>query len=807
MMSCLILLSSLALFGFSDPAIATVVGTNEGARSPIAPNRKSTRDFEGAPFSSTSTDRDGILGTVKAGLFPVGSNATVKTIFLIDGESSSSSAYVLNLRPNEKILSVLHVVNDSKIITSQSKHVREIGDIPFPRYNISIAHEFEGQVGVASYDLHVTTSFARYTSSCIFHVSGIVAFVNGRTSSVALVSGMGSPGLSFPNPDSVAIQNSSVGQIPLSISYQAPGPDVISNAPSFLIALKSAEIDIRDTRPESQLPLLNFNQSICGNMPTLTMDSNGKFLFPDANCGVGFHEASKKLVFNLNRQQSGNIVITISIPALFMGDEMFETSINIFVGSPVFRKPVLLLNKNLDIALDYFGSEEFSVQMYNTIQPALKHNATGLYISLPGMRYGEIDFEKSILTNPIQTIVFRTVPPSDEDEKIVSLLKNALAATNQSTTSRAEFVKLTSRSIITREEVLSKDGAVGSLEDAQKQIRDHDSTVHHGKPAERRLSSDLLEDTVLEESDAFAGFTYSRKLSPTSNQPLMRMDTHSYEESAVFVVIPPREVPVRAVSSGEGTIRTEIAAPELAMVNPEESRFPEKIRVTMRLEDYSISGFSEHKSRQIREALLKEALQVQNGTEGETRLVKLRKDGSGLIVEYDVYVSGHSEEIANALMKKGVSAEIARQAYLEEHRIEIISAMAMTFKETTGNLLGSSGETAASGGSIGVLVAAIAVLSLIVAIPLFVLCFGVIVTRRHEQRENQSDRNSSEPASPTRSPENTEQASVTGSPLARDTFGRGDVTTSESFQMQKEYFQEGYYGDNTTSGENAKQVQ
>ena len=757
------------------------------------------------PIGADPQSRDLDSGVqIKQGLFAVGTNATAKTVFLLDGEASSSTTFVLNLRSKEKLLSVVQDVNDSKIITSQSKNIRQIRNGAFSRYNISIVHEFEGSVGIVSSTLHVTTSYVRYSSSRIFYVSGIVAHVDRDNSSIALVSGMGSPGLSFPNPDSVTLQNSSVGQIPLAISYQPPGPDVFSNAPSLADIISTAEIDVKDSRPDAEVPLLSYNRTECGKVADVRKDANERFVFPDVRCGVGFHEASQKLVFNLNRQQSGNIVVSISIPALFIGDEIFETSINIFVGNPAVRKPVLLLDGDLRIILDRYGREEFSIQMYNTIRPAQPQNATAFYMTLPGMRYAEIDFNKSELLNPIQLITFVTVRAGEEDENVLNLLKGASLAANQSL-SHQPSVDQSNRASSTRADDISTVVNLDQMVDKQEKRAQYKTAEDFKKTGDSRFSAALLEDTMLEKNNVDLGMTYRERLSRTIvQQPTMHITSGETEPSDVYVIIPPQDLPIRAVSSGEGTLKTEVASGRLAVVDAGKSMFPEKVRVQMCLNGYSISGFSEHKSNQIKEALLKEALAVNDGTDGEIRLTRLRNEESKLIAEYDVFVSSESEEIATALMEKGVGTRIAKDVYLEEHRIEIMSAMAMPFKETPGNLLGSNGNVAEAGNSVGVLVAAIAILSFIVAIPLFVLCFGVVVSRRHEQRERSSNDTEGGPIPPGENRPVPMPDPTINTPIARDNFGRGDATSKESFNMQKEFFQEGYFGDNKSPTQKPK---
>lgn len=758
--------------------------------------------YRASTIDPAATELD--LGSqVKPGLFAIDSNITKQTIFLIDGEASKSITFVLNLRISEQVLSVLHVTNDSKVITTHSKQIREISGAPTARYNISLEHDFEGTVGIASYILHITTSFARYIASGTFYVSGIVALSPSDGSSLVVVSGIESPGLSFPNPDAVTLKNSSIGQVPLSIAYQEPGPDIMETSLSLDAVMSSAKFYVQDSGIESDSPLLNYNASECSSVTDVEEDETGYFIFRNPNCPIGFHAASMELIINLNRERSGTAVITVSTPLLHAAEEMFETSINVFIGDPSVRKPVLLIDQGLDLVLDHYGSEEFSVKMYNTIRPAQPNDATGFYMDMAGGRYAMIDFSRSNMTNPIQVITFKTVTPGQEDEKVLKLIQATADYSDD------PYVDLTE---------LSNPENSTQLEDAQMPLNisllseeaDNDTSIAVRVENDDTLVDEMLHGTVITESDMSDSNDFSK--SPSHNSLLrtvLRKETAEKQSSNVYVVIPPKEIPIKAVNSGQGTIRTAFASQELAKIDSGESTFPAMIFVTMALEGYSISSFSEHKSQQIKMTLLDEALKIKNGTEGEVRLIKLRNEGSKLIAEFEVFVSGNSVEIADGIVEKESSAQIAREAYLEESRLEIISAEASTFKDVPGNLAGGDNASTLTSSSGGVIIAAIVVLALVVAIPLFALCFGFIVTRRHRQEDNASDSNVSDSTTP--AAVNLVPADQSASPqtgianIARDGFGRGDDDTNETFKMQKELFKDGYFGDNKPSSSTTKE--
>lgn len=766
--------------------------------------------FQTSTIDPAATELD--LGSqIKPGLFAIDANTTKQTIFLIDGEASKSVTYVLNLRTSERVLSVLHVTNDSKVITTHSKQVREISGAPTARYNISLEHEFEGTVGVASYILHVTTSYARFIASGTFYVSGIVALIPGEGSSLVLASGIESPGLSFPNPDSVTLKNSSIGQLPLSIAYQEPGPDVMETFLSLGAVMGSAKFYVQDSGTESDAPLLKYNASECSSLTDVEKDESGYFIFQNPNCAIGFHAVSKELIINLNRERSGTAAITVSLPLLHAGEEMFETSINIFIGDPSVRKPVLLIDEGLNLVLDHYGSEEFSVKMYNTIRPAQQNNATGFYMDLPGGRYATIDFSRSIMTNPTQVIAFKTVTPGQEDATVLELIQAATDSYDE------PYIDLTESLSNPNNDPGSTQNQTQS-EDAQMPLNvgllpeeaDSETSVAVRVENDDALVNQMLHGTVMTESKMHDPTDFSKLHSHNSPpRAVLRKETTKDQSSNVYVVIPPKETPIRAVRSGQGTIRATIASQELTAIDSMETTFPEKLIVTMALEGYSIANFSEHKSQQIKMALLDNTVRINNGTEGEVRLVNLRNEGSMLIAELEVFVSGNNVEIADGLMKKEISANIAKEAYLAEDRVEIISAKASTFKDVPGNLAGGDSASTLASSSSGVIIAAIVILALVVAIPLFVLCFGFIVARRHQQDNEASDANMSD--STTAAAANSVAAGQLASPqtgtvtIARDEFGRGDDITNDSFKMQKELFKDGYFGDNKPSGRTAKE--
>lgn len=89
------------------------------------------------------------------------------------------------------------------------------------------------------------------------------------------------------------------------------------------------------------------------------------------------------------------------------------------------------------------------------------------------------------------------------------------------------------------------------------------------------------------------------------------------------------------------------------------------------------------------------------------------------------------------VVDNGVAAEIAEKSMMRKGSVVVYDAMVLPgFGDPNYN--SATGEGASlSGSTVRLIVAAIVALTLIIMIPLFVFCFGYIVTRRHAQTADQ----------------------------------------------------------------------
>lgn len=715
----------------------------------------------------------------RLGLQSVGNAPKKKTVLLIDGEASRTETFRVVLNTAEFLRSVVHTVNDSTIITTHSKHVQQITANPTAAYNITLTHDFEGTVGVSTFLLTVITTRTKYITFGRYYVSGIVAKTAAKNMSERIVSGMASSGLSFKTPDSVTLNSSYTGQLPLSIDYQQVGPDVSEKMMSLREVMLSAQVSIKQSESDELRPLMEYTSSECKSIQIVRKDNSGIFVFPKQNCGVGLDDVSGLLVLNLNREISGSAVIMISIPALVVDGEEFETSINVFVGKQGSPKPVVEVGRDLEIVLDHFGSEVVEVNMYNTIKPAQMRNATNYLMDLPGKRYAEVDFGSSRLLNPIQVIRFKTLKLGAEDPEVWKLIQMSLSGTEPLPSPEQEMdlqIQLT----------------------PEPDIRTAQKVVDISSDIELWSDNVVRAEIILQE-----GRDHSLFPQDSSLKTLVERATEDYA-SKVHVLFPPNKFLTTAVSNSHNPIRTSFASDMLAKTTPVETDPKKKyVKVSFLLADYSVDTFSEHKNQQIRDSLEKQAKSFEEGKNASVKLTTLKNKEESVIATYTIETAGNSSVLASKLSKdQALPSNIAKDARLASSRISDVSVRAVTSTGGEANVNGDEGTTTLNALPINTIVFAVVVLSFIIAIPMFAFCFGYVVSRRHRQQRDASDLTSADTTGAAADassivPNTSVDGSVSPAP-ARDTFGRAEVTDN-SFKMERELFKDGYYGDNPGS--------
>lgn len=763
------------LFYFSSAAVLN--NTEKQNWHPVS-QYDSDAEYTHAIWEEELSDRS----KTPTGLLALGGRSKQKTVLLQDGEASDTISFSLVLKTGEALKKVVHVVNDSAIITETRKQVRQIGGAPIPSYNITLTHQFEGNVGIATFLLQVTTTRTKYITVGTYYAAGISIRIPGVDSMKGIVSGMNSPGLSFQNPEVVSL-NSRVGQLPLSIDYQPVGPDVINVPPTLYDVLRTARISIKNSDASESVPLLEYTLAECGPLQTAEINTaDNLYIFQDGKCDVGFDESSNLLVLNLNRERSGSAVVEVSFPTINIDGEGYETSINLFVGKAMSVKPVVAVDSEFELVLDHFGLEEFKLPMYNTMEPDQKSNASSYLMDLPGNRYATIDFESSKMENPIQEIAFKTLRPGTEDPAVWRLIQKALNALEPEVSPENEM-----------------DLEVKPSPGSEVPVRTR--PIKHVTDLEMNPNSRLNLSTLYHSDGSFSHFL-SDEDSFFNLETVKTMKENSSYQSRVHVQFPQNDFLTTAVINGQNLIRTSFASETLAVVKSSENSNKESVQVTLGLAGYTTANFSEHKNQQIGSFLKNNALNAANGTTGDVNLVKLETVDMSLVTSYDMKVSGNSTEIAAALLKdETLLARLAEEAHMDISQITDFSARSSMVGENPSNVNGGDEATILSGITTSALVVAIVILVVILTIPLFVFCFGYIISRRRREGNEASDLNSADTTAAAIDANSAIADPSIASPamsqgIVKDKYGRADDGENESFKMQRELFRDGYFGDN-----------
>lgn len=716
-----------------------------------------------------------------------------KTILLVDGEAMETVSYRLELKPEEKLKNMFHVTNDTSIVTKHYEELKKIQQSPHTVYNISLTHEFEGNVGIVSFMLRIITSQRRYIVSGTFNVAGIVANIvtNG---SEEIASGMGSKGLSFSSPREVSF-NSTVGQIPLSVVFQGPGSDTLSNQLSLSEIIQGSEVEINVSEGEENFPLLN---TICKAPQSVVQDGSGFYIFNNSSCGVGFDYENGILVLNLNQERGGSVAIEIMIPAITVRGEVFETVINVFVGKPTMPLPVVVSDEDIELLLDFYGNEEFSLNMYNTLSPPQKENASLYLVDLPNGRFARADFQRSRFEYPNQIIVFKTAAPGNENENMRQLLKGSATFMEYPNTRRMQAIDEFQRRSI-QEEVFLQAETPGRNPD----MNIEETRYRHGNSkwnpifgsvhvfGDVKSINALGHDLSLQDS-SYTEATLKEALEPT---------TH---ESKVHVLLPPSQNIVTAVNQNKRKIKTTFEPNTIASIKAATEDSDENVEVGLHLKGYSKSNFSQFKSDQISQSIERQVSDFANGTSGNATLVRLENDNGSLKLYYYIAVVGNSSQIAASMDKnRTVEESIANDARLSPGSITEISARSFHSRGVMNSANGVGVVDTISAPLGGGFIAAIVVVCCIILIPIAFICYGSFVNRRRREDMESSDMNSNDITGPgvrSNTPE-VEVEKKNSHEILRDEFGRlGEDDTQESFKMQKEMFKRGYFGDN--GGEN-----
>ncbi|CAN8066385.1 unnamed protein product [Agarophyton chilense] len=704
-----------------------------------------------------------------------------KTILLNNGAAENRITYILHLQSNEAITAIIHISTDPKIITTTSEIRQQLPHQSKTLVNFTLLHEFDGHVGVANYNLLVYTNVSQYRASGTYTVAGIVVFASEKRTPMSIASGINSPGLAF-NPSS-SENNADGGYIRLELLYQPVGSDIIEIPPSLKHVLSNARVEVKDVMYGINSTLVSYDDSCSLVKNPMESIAPSK---PSMRCGICFNDTDQNLYITVNPERSGTSIIQLTIPDIEVDEEIFETDIRVFVKKPAIVHPVVLIQPDTKFVLDYFGTEVIYLQMYNIIQPDQPFNATDFIIDLDMGRYASIDISLSRFEQPIQTIAFVVQPPGKEDPGVLKKIQVALASMEDSVLDSLEQTP----------DVLSdmEPMPTGSIRPGQELFETKFS-----------LGPFALENTTVFQAESeYPKFhlpvvsindPYSIEQLPESSvhSVYIRMGQNSdYYESNVHVIIPPPKSLRTAKNVLNNPLLTIFASNETAIVSSVlEGGNVEHVLVFLFLADYSIPTFSEHKSRQLSQALANAIGNKPDETVMSGNLTQLISNSSGIVVTYAIPVPNDSKIIANDVKNNRVDIrdKVASEIWIPPSRLALLNAV--QYDPSSPSIIDAvSSPESVLGGLSGPLLAVIIVLVIVALIPLSALCFGYMMAGT-EQTNSSSPQSGQSSESPPKMP-----------PVLRDTLGRAsEEENQDSFKMDEEMRQQGYYDASVASSE------
>lgn len=708
------------------------------------------------------------------GFHPGNSYAPIKTILFNDNEAEHNVDFMLALKPGDDFASFKHEVNATDIITSTLIHqVNHAGRVVTK--NFTLVHRFEGTAGVANYKLVAQTKSGwTFTISGTYFVAGIV--VSDFNDPDAIVSGIDSKGVSVKTLSELkAIYKR--GYIPLGLAYEEVGPDVNLNAPSLADALKTVRVTVEpgligiNGKGSSKSTVIQYDPS-CNPHPMAFTSPEGVVTFKKPACGVAFDHSSKTVYIKLIPNKYLSSIVKIQIPAIEVNGEAFQTDVKVYVKKPIFPPPNIVLSRPITMVFDHFGNEVISLNLSKTIKPDQEDDASEVYLSLPDKRYAKADPKLSSYVQPIQKVTFVIVMPGSEDAKVTKRIDEALRL------SQKKQGKVVGSSVGIRDMYLPNVS------------RPNSASQRNFTKAEMALSWNSIPMIAARQEDPATGY-----------------------KSSILVEFPSKGLPVVANNPSGQVISTSFASTAKAIEHPLSFKDGfHHLLVTLKLKGFSKEGYSEHKSGQIAKSLAANVDKLYKPMEEASTayLTKAAKNGDSLDVVYVIQIPGIVPEVKDEVSKtkKEISKEIARDVYLKEDSVMIEEAkLIMPGGSGNFNGIGTQSQTTMNGVS-GWLIGAIIVLVLIVSLPLCALCFGFFVLRREKKEADSSNMTNDDSlespgsagAAAGASLEPTSDTLPTPTTkVEKDSFGRADRENYESFKMEKEMFDQGYYNDKNKS--------
>lgn len=677
----------------------------------------------------------------------VGSQGPLRTILFVDGYAYDQLTYHLKLPRGEYIHTAQTSSNNSDILTSSSVSFLSHPTDSFTFENITVINQFEGTVGVVSFVVTIRTNLDRsFKASGIYFVTGLVG-TRGTNANRSVVTGISAPSVTFENPDDV-IHSLPDRDVEIDLAYQPPGPDIEDDArrdprsletiPSITTmpsdqpssqpfemdpldaALSGTGVEVQGETLGSPSHLVQWDPLNCRTLSFARLLASGNHYFSNPSCGVAYDPVLRRLLIRLQPGQSGRATVVLTLPTVPGSEESLETTVKVHVRPPPPVSPELILKKNSAFRFDYFGNEVFKLLMNKTRIPFQPENATDYILDLPNGRYARADFSKSTFNSTHQEVTFKTVPIGLEDPDTVQKLRDQLVPEEtQEETPDAEATP----AVYTKHDSSMIDGSLSNQNSERKSVRlrsvwDGPLTVHQDD------GIGILE------------------VSPNPSDETMEAITETHYFSAVHVAFPSETGYRTAKNVDDHKLETEIAPEDLALVSNRVNEGSKSyVEIVMQLRGYAEQNFSEHKSQQIAHTIGK---MIQNFTEDgdSVELVRKQERFESLLVTFRVFVERDAREAAQAylLNERAFAKDVAEEAFLPMNEVEVYDARAMLGKgDPKYSGAGGSPATGLSGATVGIIVVASVVLTLVMVVPIAAICFAHFATRGRISDENIRD--------------------------------------------------------------------
>lgn len=661
-----------------------------------------------------------------------GPHGPVHTILFIDGYAHDQLTYYLKLPQGERVQTAQTSSNNSAILTSSSASFISHPTHMYNIENITLTNQFEGTVGVVTFLLEVQTNFNRsFNTSGTYFVTGLVG-TQGSTKNRSLVTGISAPSVTYENPDDV-LNSLPDNDVEIDLDYQPPGPDVTgqttpdsqnpNSTPSMTTmppnqtqpqtiemdpldaALTGTGVQVQGETLGSSSQLVQWDPLKCHTLSFAKLIRPGTHYISNPYCGIAYDPALRKLLIRLRPGESGRATVVLTLPTVPGSTESLETTVRVYVKPPPVL-PELLLKNNTNIRFDFYGNEVFTLLLNKTRTPFQTENATDYVLDLPGGRYARADLSKSELNSTHQFVTFKTVPIGSENPKTVEKLRDNLMPEETPEVDATPTAYMDPVSPSARDET--------QLQKTQK-LSAVLRTIWDGPIVAKQDNG----TEVMEESP------------DPSNENMETVSKNRYF-SGVHVAFPSETKYRTAKNIDDRKLETEIASEDLAVLSSKvNGGSKSSVEVVMQLHGYAEHNFSEHKSQQIARTI---GGMAQNFTEGgeSVELIKKQEMFQSLLVTFRVFVDHDAREAAKSYLldERAFARAVAEEAMLPLKEVEVYDSRAMVGKgDPNYSGAGGSAATGLSGATVGIIVVASVVLTLVLVVPIAAIFFAHLASR------------------------------------------------------------------------------